>query len=444
MGIRRPRDRARPASVRGLLVRFTAAGLVTMVVLAAVIAALSRQAGTDLAVQSAREVSWVSATGIAQPLMTAAFVAGDPGAIARFHRSMREHVLQGSLVRVKVWNADGRIIYADEARLMGQTFELDEAERVALRDGSTDSEISDLEKPENTFERPFEKLLEVYVGVTGSTGEPLLFETYFQYDAVAEAGQAQWRKYAPPVLGGLLVLQLVQIPAALGLATRLQRQQREREGLLSLAADASGAERRRIAADLHDGIVQQLTGVTYTLDAARLGGPDPERDAALVAETSTRLRTCIGELRSLLVDIYPPDLATEGLSGAVGELAAGLERTGVHLTWHVDDAAASLPLVCAGVVFRAAQEVVRNVTTHSGATRVELSVTVEDRLAVLVVDDDGRGFDGDVLARRTAQGHVGLRSLADQVKDAGGALTVRSAPGRGTRTEVLVPIRDDS
>lgn len=438
---RRDRQQTRPVSVAGLVARFTAAGLVVMAILGAIIAALSRQAGTEMAAESAREVTWISATGIAEPLLTRGLIEGDPQAIAAFHEAMTDHVLQGSLVRVKVWTAGGGIIYASESRLIGETFALGEDEVAALQNGSTDSEISDLDKPENRYERPFAKLLEVYVGVRSTTGQPLLFEAYFRYDAVAQAGQAQWRKYAPPALGGLVVLQLVQIPAAWSLAKRLQRQQRDRERLLRVAVDSSGAERRRIAGDLHDGIVQQLAGVTFALDAARLGTPDPVRDAELIGQTSSRLRACVGELRSLLVDIYPPDLAQEGLAGALEELASGLERIGVVVELRVDDAAAGLPLACSGVLFRSAQEILRNVAAHSSAQHVELTVSLDSSRVTMVVDDDGRGFDEESLARRAAEGHVGLRSLADLVTDAGGALTVRSSPGRGTRIDVSVPIR---
>ena len=115
-----------------------------------------------------------------------------------------------------------------------------------------------------------------------------------------------------------MLLQLVQIPFAWSLANRLQRQQRDSRRLLQRAVDASDAERRRIAGDLHDGIVQRLTGMTYTLDAARLGKPDRERDAD--ADRRSPRRSCArqtSELRSLLVDIYPPNLAEEGLPSAL-------------------------------------------------------------------------------------------------------------------------------
>src|SRR4051794_29364832 len=262
---------SKPVSVTGLVARFTIAGLLVMAALATMIAILARQAGTEKAIESAQEVSWITARGIVEPRLTPELLAGDPKALTAFNEAMQAYVLRGSLVRVKLWNAQGKIVYSDEFRLIGQSFPLGEEETEALDSSLTDSEISDLSRPENLYEQPFGKLLEVYTGVTASNGEKLLFETYFRYDAVVTAGQAEWRKYAPVALGALLLLELVQIPFAWSLARRLQRQQQDRQRLLQHAVDASDAERRRIAGDLHDGVVQQLTGLTYELDAARLG-----------------------------------------------------------------------------------------------------------------------------------------------------------------------------
>ena len=443
MRARRPRgdrtDPTAPVSVAGLVVRFSLAGLVVMVVLGAVLAALARQAGTEQAVDSARRVAWVTGRGIAEPRLTDAVLAGDPQALAALDADMHRYVIQGSLVRVKVWRGDGRILYSDEPRLVGQTFALAEDEEEALEARSTDSEISDLSAPENVYERPFGKLLEVYVGLTATNGEPLLFEAYFRYDAVVTAAEAQWRQYAPPTLAGLLVLQLVQIPFAWSLARRLQRQQRDRQRLLQRAVDASQTERRRIAADLHDGVVQDLTGLTYALDAGRLAPADPEGQRELVGRAATQLRSSVADLRTLLVEIYPPDLAEEGLPAALTDLAAGLERAGLEVDLDVDSAA-DLPLDVSSVLFRSGQEVLRNVVAHSDARRVALRAGAQDGMARLVVDDDGRGFDAADLDRRFSEGHIGLRSLGDLIDDSGGTLTVRSAPGQGTRVEILVPV----
>jgi signal transduction histidine kinase len=219
----------------------------------------------------------------------------------------------------------------------------------------------------------------------------------------------------------------------------VQRQQRERERLLRHAVEASDAERRRIAGELHDGVVQELTGLNYALDAMRLGNPTEGQRAELIAEGATRLRGSIGSLRSLLVDIYPPNLAEEGLGSALAELAAGLERTGMEVRLETEGAE-DLPPAVAALLFRAAQEIIRNVASHSGAGEVLISAGRTGARATLVIDDDGRGFDGTRLDERSSGGHLGLRSIGDLLAESGGMLTVRAAPGQGTRAEVEVPI----
>jgi two-component system NarL family sensor kinase len=440
VNLRRSRADREPLSTVGLLVRFTAAGLIVLLSLAALIAFVARQAGTEQAAESARQVTYVTARGVVEPRLTAAVIAGQPEALRAFDTAMRQYVLQASLVRVKLWDASGRVVYSDEPRLIGSRFPLGSEETEALQvRGSVESEVSDLSRPENNFEIPYRKLLEVYVGVRGPNGEPMLFEAYFRYQAVTEAGQAAWQRFAPPSLGALLLLELVQIPFAWSLARRVQRQQRDRERLLRHAVEASDAERRRIAGELHDGVVQELTGLNYALDAMRLGNPAEGQRAELIADSASRLRGSIGSLRSLLVDIYPPNLAEEGLASALAELAAGLERAGIDVRLETEDAE-HLPPAVAALLFRAAQEVVRNVAAHSGAREVLISAGRRDGVATLAIDDDGRGFDESRLEERSTGGHFGLRSIGDLLAESGGMLTVRAAPGQGTRVEIEVPV----
>jgi two-component system, NarL family, sensor kinase len=428
-----------PASTAGLIARFTVAGVAVLLTLAGLLAFVARQAGTDEAVNSAAQTTWVTARGVVEPRLDQAVIAGQPAALAAFDAAMRRYVVQGSLVRVKVWDGD-TIVYSDEPRLVGARFPIDGVQAAARREQGIASEVSDLGKPENRFEIPYGKLLEVYVGVRSTTGQPLLFETYYRYGAVTEAGEAAWRRFAPPSLGALLVLELVQIPFAWSLARRVQRQRQDRERLLRHAVEASDAERRRIAGELHDGVVQELTGLTYAMDAARLGRPDEAQHTELISKTARGLRTSIRALRSLLVDIYPPNLAEEGLASALADLADSLERHGIKVSLDVDGVEA-LPPDASALLFRTAQEIVRNVIAHSGAGHTTISTACHRGRATLIIDDDGCGFDSAELEKQAGDGHFGLRSLGDLLTRAGGALSVRAAPGKGTRVEAEVPLR---
>ena len=437
--IRTGNHRAAPQSMLRLLARFAAAGLLVLAALAAVIDFLAVQAGTAQAIQSAEQITAMTARAVVEPQLTDAVVAGEPAAVAALDSLIREHVIDGSLVRVKVWSTAGRILYSDEPELIGHIYPLGDDELQVLSSGQPDSQISDLSKPENSFEQSYGQLLEVYSGMHSLSGQPLLFEAYFRYDAVVQAGQAQWRQYAPAALGGLIVLELVQIPFAWSMARRVQRQQRGVEQLLQHAVDASDAERRRIAGDLHDGVVQQLTGATFALDAATLRTTDAKRNSTLIAKTAGDLRRIVGQLRSLLVDIYPPNLAADsGLPGALTELANGLEENGIRV--HLElDGAHGIPLPSRALLFRCAQEILRNVGTHSQGDAVIMRIVRQGDCVELEIADNGQGFDPGQLPRRRQQGHIGLLAINDLITTAGGRLTVHSRPGLGTTVRVEVP-----
>src|SRR5262249_35568203 len=93
------------------------------------------------------------------------------------------------------------------------------------------------------------------------------------------------------------------------------------------------------------------------------------------------------------------------------------------------------------LVFRAAREVIGNVTTHADAEHVAIAVSGENGQVTLRVTDDGRGFDAEELAGRRDQGHMGLLMLGDLARSAGGDLRITSRPGSGTTVEMEVPAR---
>jgi signal transduction histidine kinase len=305
-----------------------------------------------------------------------------------------------------------------------------------LRQGKVEAEVSDLARPENRFERRYGKLLEVYLPIKGPDGQLLRFETYDRYSSVAASGRRLWLAFAPAILGTLALLWFIQLPLAWRVARRLRAGQAERETLLRRAIESSELERRRIARDLHDGAVQSLVGVSYNLVAASDTIDESSRDetAAVMREAARGTRRTIKELRTMLVDIYPPDLHRTGLEAALRDLIAPLGARGIDADVDVPPDLEPTPEV-EMLLFRVAQEALRNAAAHSRATRVDVRVSKADGVVSLSVEDDGRGFEGDV-----EEGHLGLRLVADLVRDASGRLDVHSEPGRGTRIEVEAPL----
>ncbi len=426
-----------PISVARLIGRFAIAGVVVLALVSALTALASRRIGTDQAIADAQRVTYITGKGIIEPLLDQRLMEHDRDALEHLDRAVRDTLLEGSLVRIKVWSRDGVVVYSDESRLIGEQFALEADALEVLATGEAHADVSDLASDENQFETE-SKLLEVYQRLETSTGEPVLYEAYFRYSGVAAVGRKLWTQFAPIAIGALVLLQLVQIPLAWSMARRLRSGQLERERLLRHAIDASDNERRRIAGDLHDGVVQELTGVSLGLAALGRAADIPRTQ---VLEASSAIRNSIKSLRSLLVEIYPPNLHEEGLESAVSDLLSGLAARGVATELTVDLGGSSLPRDVTALIYRTAQEALRNVSAHSHARSVSVDLRFcNDHHVRLTVDDDGRGFSAEQLADRGTEGHVGLRSLADLVADMGGSLEARSLPGQGTSVLVDVPV----
>jgi len=438
----KPARSRRSRSVVGWQVgQFALIGIVALAIVGLATAIASRRIGEREAISEARTSTLSKVQGSVEPLITDQFVNGDSSTRAQLDDIVRRDVLDADLVRVKIWRDDGTILYSDEPSLIHNRYDLGADEASALRTGAIQAQVSDLTEPENRFEQQFGKLLEVYLPVQTPSGRPVLFEAYYRYSLVADNGSRLWRSFAPISLGALVLLELVQIPIAWSLARRLRERGREREALLRQAIEASDVERRQIASDLHDGAVQELAGVAYALSAAARRGADKGDANPALEESAEAVRHSIRSLRSLIVDIYPPEFADADFESALTDLltratdrglAVDLDTSGLNGT--------VLPEGTARLLYRVAQEGVRNTISHADATRVRVSVSSVDGHAVLEVTDDGRGVDDAELAARRAEGHVGLTALRGLVTDAGGSLGVGPAPERGTTLRVEVPV----
>ena len=424
-----------PNPVWQSVVRYVASALVAVVLISLLGVLLFQHFGQEEAIRDAKDQTRASAKWAVEPVLTDAVLQGDREALRVLDDAVRERILRGSsVVRVKIWDRTGRIVYSDEARLIGARYPLSEEDLAEFDGDRIDAEVSDLDKPENRFERGFGELLEVYTALKTTSGTPLRYEEYYRSSFIDARAQRIFREFGYIALAALILLALIQLPLAWQLSRRVQRGQKERVELLQRAVDASDHERRRIAADLHDGVVQNLAGVSYSLSAAETTAP-PEL-APTLKEGAAETRQALRELRSLLVEIYPAELQREGLESALEDLLAPCAAKGLETQLQVQGG--ELPDDVERLFFRAAQESLRNVVKHAGAERVEVEVSRRDGTALLRVEDDGSGF---VVDGRPEGSHFGLRVLRDLVREAGGDLRIESQPGRGTVICVEVEVR---
>ncbi len=435
----RPRTLAPVVSLARAVLVFLLAGLLVLVCIAAVLAWEQRRAATRAAVGQAVDVTALVARDVVAPALTDDALTPGP-AYDRLDRVVREHVLGAGIVRVKIWDAGGQIVYSDDTSLVGRRFQLGEDDLTALRGGPPSAEVSALTAAENVHEAQYGRLLQVYLGVQTPSGQPLLLETYQPYDTVLQVSRRLWLAGLPVLVGGLVLLYLVQAPLAYRMARRLRRVQEEREQLLVASLAASDRERARIAADLHSGVVQGLVGAGWSLTAAsrsaREAGDD--RTAALTEATAADLRRWVRELRTLVVTVTPPALHASGLAAPLSDLLGMLEHRGIEVVLDAEGLD-ELPEEAETLTFRVAQEAVRNIARHAEArhVRLQLRQQQEPPALVLSVEDDGRGFDPSSVSRR--HGSVGLDLLTSVVQAQGGVLDVASAPDAGDHRAAHAP-----
>ncbi|MEI2732990.1 MAG: histidine kinase [Dermatophilaceae bacterium] len=421
-----------------------AAAAVLGVVLVGTSLAANRLAEREAVTDAAHLTNFI-AVSVVQPALRNSLLDGDEAAYAALDAVVRESVLPNDIVRVKLWRPDGTIVYADDRRLVGQVFPLGPDQISALSDPRTNAEVSELTRSENELERPNGKLLEVYRPVWTPSGRELLFEVYGDYEPVRRRADDLWRGMAGLLASGLMLMLVLMIPILLRVLGRLRAAHEQRESLLRRAVDASDDERRRIAATLHDGPVQELVASSLAVSgAARQAQAQGATGLATeIGEAASTVRGAVATLRALLVDIYPQRLGDAGLAAAIADLTGPLVSRGVAVDTRVDPAvAAATAEAHQWLVYAVARECLRNVATHAAATHVSVAfdrdMASPARPAMLLVEDDGVGFDaaGELPQRR---GHFGLRLLADLARDAGARLEVASGPGQGTRWRLTLP-----
>jgi signal transduction histidine kinase/PAS domain-containing protein len=204
--------------------------------------------------------------------------------------------------------------------------------------------------------------------------------------------------------------------------------------LVAQAIDAEDRARRRISESLHDGALQDLLAVRNELFALTgRGGDDAALDAA-----QERLTGIVVRLREVMSALHPTMLQYGGLEAALLAVVEQ-ERGGGAFEAHVavaPDAAGARD----ELLLSLGRELIANAARHAAARRIEVSVRREGDDLVLDVADDGGGFAPGRLEASLASGGIGVASCRERVEALGGAFSVRSAPGAGTRAVARIPV----
>ena len=197
-------------------------------------------------------------------------------------------------------------------------------------------------------------------------------------------------------------------------------------------------ERERIGRDLHDGIIQRIYGVTLGLDdVPAIALQDPVAAAERVDRAIDALHVAIAEIRTFIYGLRP-GLDGPGVMASALETLAEETRLNTPITIEVKSVGdTSIAPAIGAELLSIAREALSNVVRHAEASRAMLEVTAANGEIRLEIADDGTGFDVDAPGRG---GHHGLANMRRRAESLGGKLLVESAPGRGTRIIVALPL----
>lgn len=201
-------------------------------------------------------------------------------------------------------------------------------------------------------------------------------------------------------------------------------------------------ERERISRDLHDGIIQAIYGVALSLeDVPSMMTTDPDEAAARVDHAIDSLNLAIREIRNFILGLRSELLHGADVIAGLATLAEEFSTAGaaeVELDLSVDpEAIATLSMTHRVQLLQMTREALSNATRHAHAGHIRLSMQAEEGVLRLGVDDDGIGFDAGT---EPPAGHLGLANLRQRATALGGVMTIDSAPGRGTRLGVVIPL----
>ena len=201
---------------------------------------------------------------------------------------------------------------------------------------------------------------------------------------------------------------------------------------------AQEQERTRIAGELHDSVMQQITALSLVLGTAKRQIAADSEAREMVADVQRKLIDVGTEVRELSHDLHPPELKQMGLPEVLrGYCDSFSQAHGIPVSCEVEASVADLSEGSGLALYRIAQEALGNAAKHAAPTRIELRLTRAGRDVVLTIADDGRGRDPGQVDR----GGLGLVNMRERARQLGGTFELDSRPGRGTTVRVAVPHR---
>lgn len=203
--------------------------------------------------------------------------------------------------------------------------------------------------------------------------------------------------------------------------------------------EAQERERSMVAADIHDGVLQQLgaTAIRLELAQSRVEQYDFEAASSIIADGAREIRACARELRSLLMELRPQVLDDNGLNAALSELGRHVEGTRVEVSSQLPEDIGSEFAI---TIFRIVQEALTNIEKHSQAENASVKVRMVEDAIEIDITDDGVGFEGSVTGPSAEGSHLGLLGMRERAQMFGGSFSISGASGGGSEIHAVLPL----
>jgi two-component system sensor histidine kinase DegS len=206
--------------------------------------------------------------------------------------------------------------------------------------------------------------------------------------------------------------------------------------------NAQETERQRLANQLHDGPAQSLTNLILQAEICeRLFDNDPVKARTELSELKQAVTNTFQKVREFIFDLRPMMLDDLGLNPTIKKSIEDFEqKSGIACNVTISGRDQRLPPHSEVTIFRVVQNLLKNVRDHANATHVQISLNIGEDRAIVVVEDDGSGFDvAEALTAARQRKTIGLSAMQEQVEMLGGEIEFDSALGKGTKIQFWIP-----
>jgi signal transduction histidine kinase len=227
--------------------------------------------------------------------------------------------------------------------------------------------------------------------------------------------------------------------------SQLQQAQAAQQAFSRQLIASQEAERKRIAAEMHDSLGQRLIvikNLAYLLLRARKGAAADDSDAQTITEISDEASSAIAETREISYNLRPFQLDRLGLTKAIEAMVRTTgNASGINFSSELDNIDDVFAEDLRINFYRIVQESLGNILKHAQATEVNVRVKRRVEHVILTIEDNGRGFTPDERSPLFSRSGFGLTGMGERARLLGGELKVRSMPGKGTTVLFEIPLQ---